>query len=266
MAKAKINGIDLYYEVAGQGHPLTLVHGFSGLSNTWDGQFTDFSGRYRVIRYDIRGQGQSGFNDTGNSIENWTSDLHHLLHHLKIEQTCLMGHSMGGYISLKFTLDHPDMVKELVIVCGNAGITSDPVLRQWVKRMTAVAASGVEAIAEEMPQFLFAPDFIKSHPDHIAGWRKRFLTLSEFGLLSTCIPYLARPSLLEVLPKIKVPTLVIAGDKDIRTLIDAARVLHEGIPGSRLVVIPDGGHMVHEEQPQVFNAIVSEFLEEMRAD
>jgi len=265
MSKARVNGVDLYYEMAGQGHPLTLVHGFSGLTNTWDGQFGDLSNSYRVIRYDLRGQGQSEVSSGGYSMDDWASDLYHLLCYLNIERTYLVGHSMGGHISLKFTLDHPEMVDALVVVAGNAGPVNDLVVKQGVGRLARIAAYGVESLVDELLPVFYSPDFVKDHPEHIEGWKKRLTAMSDLGVLGSCTAMMAKPSLLEELPNIMVPTLIIGGEKDISIPVKVTKALHKGISNSRLVVFPNGSHMAHEEQPQAFNSIVSEFLESIQA-
>ena len=261
MAKAKVNGAEFYYEETGRGLPLTLVHGFGGLTGGWEGQVAGFSDKYRVIVYDLRGQGQSQVTRTGNSAENYVLDHYHLLRHLKIERTILVGHSMGAFISLKFTLDHPDMVKALVLVSANGGPVVPAVVNQGVKNMATVAAYGIEALADVLLPVFFSPDFVKTHPEHVAGWRKRLDSMSELGMMSVCAAMTVKPSLLERLPEIKVPTLIILGDKDIAMPLSNARALNQGIPNSKLVIVPGGSHMFHEEQPQLFNSIVSEFLE-----
>lgn len=261
MAKAIINGAELYYEETGRGLPLTFVHGFSGLSKGWEGQVAGFSGRYRVITYDLRSQGQSEVTRTGNSAQNYVMDHYHLLRHLKMEQTILVGHSMGAFISLKFTLDHPEMVKALILASANGGPVIQIVANQGVKNMATVAAYGIEALADVLRPVFYSPDFIREHPEHIAGWEKRLTSLSELGMMSVCAAMTVKPSLLDRLHEIRVPTLIIQGDKDIAMPMSNAKALNAGIPNSRLVIVPGASHMFHEEQPQAFNSIISEFLE-----
>src|SRR4051812_14421100 len=107
---AEVNGTRLYYEVAGTGHPLTLIHG--GLVNRrlWDDQFDVFAQHYRVVRFDMRGFGDSGLiRATGEKIS-LEKDVYDLLQFLDIEKTYVLGLSMGGAISIDFTLRYPEMV------------------------------------------------------------------------------------------------------------------------------------------------------------
>jgi 3-oxoadipate enol-lactonase len=117
---AELNGTTLYYEVAGAGHPFVLVHGHLLDRRSWDDQFAVFAGRYRVIRYDQRGFGDSGLITKGESYSD-RQDLYDLLKFLGIENAYLMGVSGGGALAIDFTLEHPEMVDALIPV--TAGVS-----------------------------------------------------------------------------------------------------------------------------------------------
>jgi 3-oxoadipate enol-lactonase len=113
---AEVNGTRLYYEVAGTGHPLTLIHG--GLVNRrlWDDQFNVFAQHYRVVRFDMRGFGDSGLIRAEGENFSLEKDLHDLLQFLGIEKTYILGLSMGGASAIDFTLRYPEMVDALIPV------------------------------------------------------------------------------------------------------------------------------------------------------
>src|SRR5256884_5657899 len=117
---AKINGTTLYYEVAGTGHPFVLAHGHLLDRRSWDDQFAVFAQRYRVIRYDQRGFGDSGLIAKGESYSD-RQDLYELMKFLGIECAYLMGVSGGGALAIDFTLEHPEMVDALIPV--TAGVS-----------------------------------------------------------------------------------------------------------------------------------------------
>src|SRR6266851_3278425 len=110
---AELNGTRLYYEVAGEGHPLVLIHGGLVDRRLWDDQFDVFAQHYRVIRYDIRGFGNSDV--PAGPYSNY-EDLYGLLKFLGVEKAYIMGLSMGGGIDIDFTLAHPEMVAALIPV------------------------------------------------------------------------------------------------------------------------------------------------------
>ena len=126
---AEINGTTLYYEVAGAGHPFVLVHGHLLDRRSWDDQFAVFAQRYRVIRYDQRGFGDSGLITKGESYSD-RQDLYALMKFLGIESAYLMGVSGGGALAIDFTLEHPEMVDALIpVTAGVSGfseLTTEP--------------------------------------------------------------------------------------------------------------------------------------------
>ena len=117
---AELNGTTLYYEVAGAGHPFVLVHGHLLDRSSWDEQFAVFAQRYRVIRYDQRGFGDSGLITKGEPYSD-RQDLYELMKFLGIESAYLMGVSGGGALAIDFTLEHPEMVDALIPV--TAGVS-----------------------------------------------------------------------------------------------------------------------------------------------
>ena len=128
---AEVNGTTLYYEVAGAGHPFVLVHGHLLDRRSWDEQFAVFAQRYRVIRYDQRGFGDSGLITKGEPYSD-RQDLYTLMKFLGIESAYLMGVSGGGALALDFTLEHPEMVDALIpVTAGVSGFRpSEEVLKQ----------------------------------------------------------------------------------------------------------------------------------------
>lgn len=114
--RADVNGTTLYYEVVGEGHPLTLVHGGLVDRRLWDDQFAVFAQHYRTIRYDIRGFGDSAMPTHGDFT--MVDDLYHLLQFLGVEKTYLMGLSLGGGSAIDFTLAHPEMIDALIPVAA----------------------------------------------------------------------------------------------------------------------------------------------------
>src|SRR5258706_8221101 len=113
---AEVNGTRLYYEVAGTGHPLTLIHGGLVSRGLWDDQFDAFAQRYRVVRFDMRGFGDSGSISAEGEKFSFEKDVHDLLQFLGIEKTYILGLSMGGAMAINFTLRYPEMVDALIPV------------------------------------------------------------------------------------------------------------------------------------------------------
>lgn len=262
--------LGLNYEVAGQGIDLVLVHGL-GLSSmkTWIHQVPEMSRHFRVHTYDVRGFGGSNNPTRKFSVQQHADDLHGLLRTLGLERVVLVGFSMGGWISQQFVLDHPDMVRAMVLSCTTSGLRPDGA-RRFVERSDKVQAQGTAPLAEEQIRNTFAPESFTEQPDLIDFYRTHFLDPSENDPASYAAMFraLSVPNWTPQLGRIHCPTLVMCGDADQgitrgNTPTDAAEILHQGIAGSRLEVIPAGGHYAHLERPAEWNAIVIKFIKEV---
>ena len=152
MPRARVNGVSLYYEVAGHGSPLVLVHGFSCGIRMWDPQVAALSRSWRVVTYDVRGHGISEAPDDPAAYSQPTSiaDLAGLLDHLGLRRAAVGGLSMGGNIALNFALQNPERVTALVVADTGAG--SDD-LADWVATVHGLAdvldRDGIEAFADQ---------------------------------------------------------------------------------------------------------------------
>src|SRR5574340_333172 len=142
---AEVNGTRLYYEVAGEGHPLVLNHGGLVDHHLWDDQFDEFAKHFKVIRYDIRGFGQSGLIKSGMEPYSMDRDLYGLLHYLGVEKIYLLGLSMGVALAVDFTLQYPEMVDALITVgAGLSGYEEDDLeeLKAQFQKMEEAYNSG----------------------------------------------------------------------------------------------------------------------------
>src|SRR4051812_9443671 len=131
---AEVNGTRLYYDVAGAGPPLVLVHGFTLDARMWDDQIDDLARHYRVVRYDLRGFGRSALPGSEEYAD--TEDLHALLEHLGIDAAIVVGMSMGGEVAANFALDFPAAVRALVLV--DAMIEGHRWSAEWDEAITPV--------------------------------------------------------------------------------------------------------------------------------
>ena len=258
---AEVNGTRLYYEMAGEGRTIVLLHGGAVDSRAWDDQFNVFAARYKVIRYDLRGSGKSANEEKPYSN---SEDLLALLRFLKVDRACLIGISRGGGIAYDFTLEHPDMVEALVLISANLSNTPDAYNKMFERATEAGKAHGAAAAAQvwgndpyQGPQREAArPRVLQIIEENIARFRHFDGSAAVRQLQSSNVPRSKR------LAEIHAPTLVIAGAHD---NVDArANYDHwaEGIPNTRKIVFPDAGHLVNIDQPKEFNQAVLDFLGE----
>lgn len=256
MPTASLNGIRLYYEVHGAGPPLVLMHGFAGTAASWTPQIAALGARHRLILYDARGHWRSESPRSADrySPEILAEDLRALLDHLDAERAVVGGLSMGGVIALTFYFACPDRVRALILADTGPGFR-DPARREaWARSREEVSRlleeQGVAAFARSRHaalDYYTAPEVMLQHdPIGLAHANRRVVVVPDSRLLDR-------------LPEVRVPTLVIVGADDTEFLA-AAAVMARKIPDAEHVVIPRAGHGVNVDQPQAFNQAILDFL------
>ncbi len=266
---AEVNGTTLYYEVAGEGHPLVLNHGVLVDHHLWDGQFDAFAQHFKVIRYDIRGFGASGMLSKGMEPYSMERDLHSLLQFLGIEKTYVLGLSLGGTLAIDFTLQYPEMVDALITVgSGLSGFEwgePDQELMAKFAAMDEAFKSGDIARSVEISLQLWTdgPYRTPQQVDPQVRERVRVMTTHNYerGDDEDVQPQEMEPPAAGRLSEIHVPVLIIAGGQDTEAILKIADTLEKSIAGAKRVVIPGTAHHPNMEKPQEFNRAVIEFLE-----
>ncbi|MHA2278895.1 MAG: alpha/beta fold hydrolase [Candidatus Kariarchaeaceae archaeon] len=261
MVFAEVNGIELYYEIHGEGNPIILANGIFMNTTSWFGQTPEFSKHYKVILYDMRGQGQSDKPEGDYSFELHAEDQKALLEHLGIEKIHHVGISYGAELGLVFALKYPEMLKSLVLssCVSHIGPFLDKIGNLW---RYACVKNDPDLFFHSTILFNFSESFISNNPEFfkVAIDRYKLLNLSPFVKLMDAFQKL---NITERLPEIKVPTLIIAGEKDLlKPPIPYSQLIHEGIHNSELKIIADTGHAVTHEKPDEFNTFVLDFLKD----
>lgn len=262
MGAATVNGVEISYEVSGEGPPLVLVHAGIADSRMWNDQVPAFTEYHRVIRYDLRGYGRT--KPVAGDFSHY-QDLHGLLQYLGVEQTALIGCSIGGAAAIDFVLAYPEMVNKLVLVgSGLAGF--DPEVdppSQWDEVVTAWDAGDIARTAELDVQIWVdgpkrTPDQVESViRDRIREMDVVALTNEASGLGKACD---LEPFAADRLSEIQVPTLVIVGDLDQPDILLISDKLAADIPNVQKTIMEGTAHVPNMERPQEFNQIVLDFL------
>jgi pimeloyl-ACP methyl ester carboxylesterase len=260
---AEVNGTQLYYEVAGSGRPLVLIHGFTLDARMWDDQFETFAERYQVIRYDARGFGRSAV-PTGESYAP-ADDLRALMSFLGVEHAFIVGLSMGGGIAIDFALSYPEATDALIAVDSLlGGYRWQEFGASLASVWSAARRSGVEAAKDvwlDLP--LFEP--AREKADIASRLGQIIADYSGWHLVNENPVRSLDPPAAERLDDIAAPTLIVVGERDLPDFRAIADALHEGIPGAQKVVLPGVGHMSNMENPARFNQAVVGFLAGIRA-
>jgi pimeloyl-ACP methyl ester carboxylesterase len=255
---AEVNGTKLYYEIAGRGPTVVLIHGGLVDRRMWDDQFWVLAREYRVIRYDLRGFGKSA-----TPTENFApvDDLTELLKFLKIDRATVIGLSFGGQVATDYALQHPEVVERLVLVSSSLrGYQGPPNQSARAVYQAAETVGMNQAIEMWLDNELFAtgknnPRFVRRMRTMLADNYKYWgPTPTHLGLIWPKTPTIDR------LGEIKAPTLIITGEKDTQTIRDIGDILAEKIPGARRVVMPGVSHHLNMEHPRSFNRLLVNFL------
>jgi 3-oxoadipate enol-lactonase len=259
---AEVNGARIYYEVAGEGDPLVLVHAGIADSRMWEDQFMAFAHRYRVIRHDMRGFGMTAMVEGPFSHH---EDLRALLDSLDVERAHLVGCSMGGGAVLDFALEYPDRVGNLVLVgsaVGGFGPDFDPP-KEWDEIVAADEAGDLERVSElEVRIWVDGPG--RSPGEVGAPVRDLVREMNLIALRNEAAElgeeWEPEPPAADRLPDIQAPTLLIVGDEDQPRVFAAADLLEKELPNTRKVVMHGTAHLPNMERPEEFNRIVLDFL------
>jgi 3-oxoadipate enol-lactonase len=250
----------LYYEVAGEGDWIVLVHDGNLHSVTWDEQFPVFSKNYKVVRYDRRGYGKSTYPDKPYSnIE----DLGEVFRQLNIDKATLMGMSAGGGLVIDFALEHPDEVTGLVLVGAVvSGYGYSDHMRTRGGNLDPEVFSDPAKLADYMCHRDPYTFYEGNKEAKERGYAYLMNSLQNYKMDKFSILTGPKRPALPNLKEIKVPTLIIVGEYDIPDCHAHSGAMEAGIAGSERVIINKSGHIVPLEQPAVFNKIVLTFLHE----
>lgn len=262
---ADIGDCNLYYEIEGKGEVLVLIHAGFVDSRMWDGQWDAFTKHYRVLRFDMRGFGKSG---PATGPVSRRKDLYRLLQELGIEHAHILGCSMGGEAAIDFTLEHPEIVRSLIVVNGTPGgfeMRGDPP-SQLLEMLQALEHGDLKRVSEL--QILLWVDGTFRQPEQVDPLvRQRAAEMNKITVENGTWaiadanplnplnpPAVGRPG------EISVPALVMAGSLDNPEILRAADLLANEIKGAKKVVISDTAHVPNMEKPAEFNQIVLDFL------
>jgi 3-oxoadipate enol-lactonase len=257
----RVGSDSIYFEVAGTGAPVILMHDGLVHSATWREQFPALADSYRVVRFDRRGYGRSS---TPTAPFSMIEDLLALQDQLRISSAVLIAASAGGAMAIDFALAYPERVEGLILVGAVVlgGGFSDHFLERNARNAAPLQAGDTAAAYEKWlnDRYIMSPASVEAR-----RW-----------LLREAMPYAAKhlqnsqrfvkwreSNAVASLPSLAVQTLIVIGEDDIPDVHAHAGILAAGIPGSRRVVIGRAGHLVFAEQPEEFNALVRQFHSEM---
>ncbi|GAA4287073.1 alpha/beta hydrolase [Georgenia daeguensis] len=259
MHRVDVDGLAIAYERVGEGPPLVLLHGFVGdARSTWRRQLEALADEFTVVAWDAPGAGRSDDPPEGFGMAGYADALAGLLDRLGLHRPHVAGVSFGGALALALLGRHPATPATLVLVNAYAGwVGSLPaeVARRRLEDSLALADSGGEELAAALVPTMFAPGTPRAAVEEFAAAVRAFHP-DGFRAMARA----SATDLREVLPRVRVPTLVVNGERDTRAPRAVADHLHASIAGSTLTVLPGAGHLCQIEAPVAFNRAVRTFL------
>jgi pimeloyl-ACP methyl ester carboxylesterase len=252
MPKLNRDGVNIYYEVHGSGPPLLLTHGYSSTSAMWQGQVAALSKQHKLILWDMRGHGQSDYPDDAAAYSEalTVGDMAALLDKAGAGSAIVGGLSLGGYMSLAFFRAHPERVRALLIIDTGPGFKKDEARDAWNKRAHETGdrfeRDGLEVLKSASRE---RSSVVHRDASGLARAARGMLTQRDAGVIET-------------LPRINVPSLVVVGADD-TPFLAASDYMAAKIPGAKKVVIPAAGHAANIDQPQAFIDAVIPFLDSL---
>jgi 3-oxoadipate enol-lactonase len=236
---------------------LVLSNSLGATLAMWDPQAEALAARFRLVRYDTRGHGESGVPPGPYDIADVGQDLLDLLDHLGVERAHVVGLSLGGMTGMWLGIHAPERLDRLVLLCTSAKLGPP---ETWSDRARTVRAEGTAAVAEAGVGRWLTERFRAEHPD-TAEWLRAMIASQPDEGYAECCGVIERMDQIAALPSIKAPTLVIAGAQDPATPPEHAERIVAGIPDARLEVLDPAAHVANVEQPEAVTRLILEHLE-----
>jgi pimeloyl-ACP methyl ester carboxylesterase len=259
--RAKINGINLAYDLTGSGQPVLLIHGYPLSRKLWTPQLEGLADDASLIAPDLRGHGESTSASGPYKMDLLAQDCHDLLDALGVRTpVVLCGLSMGGYVAFAFYRLFRERVAGMILAATRSGADSDQGRASRDAAANQAREGGPESIAASMLPKMMAPQTYKSKPELVEMVREMMAATSLEGILGDLMGMKSRPDSTPTLSKIDVPTLILHGAQDQILPLADAQAMEQGIPDARLEIIPEAGHLLNLEKPNRFNRAVLTYL------
>ena len=253
-----INNKKLFYRIAGEGPAVVLLHGFGGAGKRWEHQYNTIK-NFQFIVPDLPGSGQSEIIEDM-SMEGLAESVYQLLQQLKVDKCTMIGHSMGGYITLAFVEKHAEMIESYGLFHSSAFADTDEKKAGRKKTIETIKENGVGPFLKTFVPGLYSDGFKQQHPEEIQNHLTGVTSVSQAAIISYLQSMIERPDRTNVLKQNKIPVLFVLGKndsiipfKDMLTLASMPEI-------SYIHVLEHSGHMGMIEEPEKSNQILNKFL------
>jgi 3-oxoadipate enol-lactonase len=256
----KVKDINVNYEFLGKKSAPVVIcsHCLAGSLNIWDPQMDALKEQYRILRYDVRGHGGTSAPEGDYTVELLADDAIGLMDELGIDSVHFMGISMGGMIGQAMALAHPERLSSLIL-CDTACQIPKESLPIWQERIAVAKQNGMQALADDTLDRWLSPEFQEKNPEI----RKKILGIIQNTPVSGfagCCMAISGFDVKDRLTQLAMPVLIMVGENDPGTPVEASRQIENQISSSRLEVLPKAFHLSNVEAAQSFNHILMDFL------
>lgn len=265
MTTFRSGNAQLYYEIAGTGPDVVLLHPFPLDHHFWDAVIDQLSPRHRVVLPDLRAHGDSEAGDGPVTMQKLAGDLDHLCRELAITKATFVGVSIGGYALLEFWRRYRERVAALVVANTRAGAETPEGRAGRLRTADKVLREGTAGFTEDLLQKLFSKTTLSSRPDIVDAARATAKKMSPTDIAEVQRGMAERADSISTLATINVPALVIAGEDDSLPLSEL-ELMHQRIAGSQFRVIRKAGHYAAMEQPAEFGRLLRTFFDGLSRD
>jgi pimeloyl-ACP methyl ester carboxylesterase len=266
MPIARVNDIDIYFEIHGSGPPLVLIMGLRRNAEWWYRQISELSKHFTIIAFDNRGAGRSDKPEIEYSIRLFADDTAELMNFLEMPKAHILGISMGGYIAQELAINHPDKVNGLILGCTSSGGRRAVIMsEERMEKFTANKGLTPEQILRKDMDLYFSNRFIREHPEWIAEFVNISLLYYQpadafFRQLNACLNH----DTVDRVSQISSPTLIMTGDDDHLVPSENSLILKELMPEADLELLAGCRHCFFMEESEKFNRSVVRFLGSIR--
>lgn len=255
--KEKINGLNINYEIKGEGFPVLILHGWGGCIDSMLPITNNLKDKYKTITVDFTGHGSSDFPITPMGVEDYSDIIYKLLNILNIKELIIIGHSFGGRVGIVLSSKYQNMIKKMILI-DSGGIKPKATIKQKIQVIT------YKFIKNILKVILFNSKFYQNIMINLRrkSGSEDYRNLPE--VMKTTFVKIVTQDLTDMLGLINCQVLIIWGEKDTDTPIYMGRIMEEKIKNSGLVVLEDAGHFSYIDQSYKCNIIINKFLEEER--
>ncbi len=253
--------VKLSYTEQGRGFPVVLLHGFPLSSAIWRDQQKGLADHYRVITPDLRGQGTSPTRDGMYTMDDLAGDVFALLDTLSVQKCVLIGHSLGGYVTLAAWKLHPERFSALGLVAARASADTEDAAQDRLTLADQVDQLGASVVTENMLPRMFAPG-LSADDLTVEQTRTIMMSTAPSGLIGALKGMAARPDSTAILSEIDIPVLLLSGDKDVFMPPALTDAMAAALPNPTVISIENAGHMLMLEQPTATTESIRRFLSE----